>query len=168
MPCKLVNKAFCGAWRVFLEKCVVSSEPQTLMVGDIFDFDIPMRWSDADALAHLNNCNYFRYMEEGRLKMFYEGGAPQSTRYGPVVVHCECDFKKSITYPATVRVSHRVARIGRSSLEQFVDISVVYPDRLELCAQGKSIMVWMDFELNQSHPWPAEVLQALAKPINRR
>ena len=100
--------------------------------------------------------------------MFYEGGAPQSTRYGAVVVHCECDFKKSMTYPATVRVSHRVTRIGRSSLEQSVDMSVVYPDRLELCAQGKSIMVWMDFELNQSHPWPAEVLQALAKPINRR
>lgn len=147
---------------------MAGSESQTLMVGDIYDLDIPMRWSDADALAHLNNCNYFRYMEEGRLKMFYEGQAPQSTRYGPVVVHCACDFKKSITYPATVRVSHRVVSIGRSSLEQAVDISVVYPDRLELCAQGKSVMVWMDFELNKSHPWPAEVLQALAKPINRR
>jgi acyl-CoA thioester hydrolase len=151
-----------------LEKSLAGSEPQTLMVGDIYDLDIPMRWSDADALAHLNNANYFRYMEEGRLKMFYEGQAPQSTRYGPVVVHCSCDFKKAITYPATVRVSLRVESIGRSSLEQSVDISLVYPDRLELCAQGKSVMVWMDFELNKSHPWPAEVLQALAKPINRR
>ena len=107
------------------------SEIPTLAVGDIYDLDIPMRWSDADALAHLNNANYFRYMEEGRLRMFYEGGAPQSTRYGPVVVHCSCDFKKSITYPATIRASLRVVSIGRSSLEQVVDLSVVYPDRLE-------------------------------------
>ena len=147
---------------------MAGSTPRTLAVGDIYDLDIPMRWSDADALAHLNNANYFRYMEEGRLKMFYEGGAAQGGRYSAVVVHCSCDFKKSVTYPATVRVSHRVVSIGRSSLEHAVELSVVYPDRLELCAVGKSVMVWMDFELNKSHPWPPEVLEALAKPINRR
>jgi len=67
-----------------------------------------------------------------------------------------------------VRVSHRVERIGRSSMEHAVDLSVVHGNELELCAQGKSVMVWMDFELHRAHPWPAEVLQALAKCINRR
>lgn len=145
------------------------NSPRTLAVGDIFDFDLPMRWADADALNHLNNANYFRYMEEGRIRMFYEGKVEQSTRFSPVVVHCSCDFKKPITYPAQIRVSHRVDRIGRSSMEHAVDLSVIHPDgQLELCAQGKSIMVWMDFELNRAHPWPEEVLQALARSINRR
>ena len=140
-----------------------------LEVGDIFDFDLPMRWADADALNHLNNANYFRYMEEGRIRMFFEGKVQQSARYSPVVVHCSCDFKKPITYPAQIRVSHRVERIGRSSMEHSVDISVIQGDgQLELCAQGKSIMVWMDFELNRSHPLPVDVLQALASSINRR
>jgi acyl-CoA thioester hydrolase len=84
------------------------------------------------------------------------------------VVHCSCDFKKPITYPALIRVSHRVERIGRSSMEHAVDLSLIHPDGLELCAQGKSIMVWMDFELNRAHPWPEEVLKALASSINRR
>lgn len=141
---------------------------RALEVGDIFDFDLPMRWADADALNHLNNANYFRYMEEGRIRMFVEGGVQQSTRFGPVVVHCACDFKKPITYPALIRVSHRLERIGRSSMEHAVDLSRVRDDGLELCAQGKSVMVWMDFELNRAHPWPEEVLEALACSINRR
>jgi len=153
-----------------VEKIVVQPDgsARALAVGDIFDFDLPMRWADADALNHLNNANYFRYMEEGRIRMFVQGSVPQSTRFGPVVVHCSCDFKKPITYPALIRVSHRLERIGRSSMEHAVDLSLVNDDGLELCAQGKSVRVWMDFELNRAHPWPEEVLEALASSINRR
>ncbi|MCM0036572.1 MAG: acyl-CoA thioesterase [Burkholderiaceae bacterium] len=157
-------------FRCFVEKALLHPDgsTRTLEVGDIFDFDLPMRWADADALNHLNNANYFRYMEEGRIRMFVEGRVQQNARFSPVVVHCACDFKKPITYPALIRVSHRVERIGRSSMEHAVDLSLVHPDGLELCAQGKSIMVWMDFELNRGHPWPEDVLQALASCINRR
>jgi acyl-CoA thioester hydrolase len=163
-------KARTHPFAVFMEKTLVQPDGlnRTLAVGDIFDFDLPMRWADADALNHLNNANYFRYMEEGRIRMFYEGKVQQSARFSPVVVHCACDFNKAITYPALIRVSHRVERIGRSSMEHAVDLSVIHPDGLELCAQGKSIMVWMDFELNRAHPWPDEVLKALASSINRR
>ncbi len=138
-----------------------------LKVGDTYEIDVPMRWADADALNHLNNAVYFRYMEEGRISMFYTGNVPQSSQFGPVVVHCSCDFKKSIVYPATVRVSHRLVRIGRSSMEHEVDLSVVTGDQLELRAQGRSVMVWMDFAADKSHPWPAEVLEALSRVVNR-
>ena len=40
--------------------------------------------------------------------------------------------------------------------------------RIEASQEFSELMGQMDFELNKSHPWPAEVLQALAKPINRR
>jgi acyl-CoA thioester hydrolase len=138
-----------------------------LKVGDTYEIDVPMRWADADALNHLNNAVYFRYMEEGRISMFYTGNVPQSNQFGPVVVHCSCDFKKSIVYPATVRVSHRLVRIGRSSMEHEVDLSVVTGDQLELRAQGRSVMVWMDFAADKSHPWPPEVLEALSRVVNR-
>lgn len=138
-----------------------------LKVGDTYEIDVPMRWADADALNHLNNAVYFRYMEEGRISMFYTGNVPQSSQFGPVVVHCSCDFKKSIVYPATVRVSHRLVRIGRSSMEHEVDLSVVTGDQLELRAQGRSVMVWMDFAADKSHPWPPEVLEALSRVVNR-
>jgi acyl-CoA thioester hydrolase len=146
---------------------VSGAENCPLKVGDTYEIDVPMRWADADALNHLNNAVYFRYMEEGRISMFYTGNVPQSNQFGPVVVHCSCDFKKSIVYPATVRVSHRLVRIGRSSMEHEVDLSVVTGDQLELRAQGRSVMVWMDFAADKSHPWPAEVLEALSRVVNR-
>jgi acyl-CoA thioester hydrolase len=146
---------------------VSGAENCPLKVGDTYEIDVPMRWADADALNHLNNAVYFRYMEEGRISMFYTGNVPQSNQFGPVVVHCSCDFKKSIVYPATVRVSHRLVRIGRSSMEHEVDLSVVTGDQLELRAQGRSVMVWMDFAADKSHPWPPEVLEALSRVVNR-
>ena len=59
-------------------------------------------------------------------------------------------------------------RIGRSSLEHEVDLAVVAGDEIELRARGRSIMVWMDFELAKSAPWPPEVLSAMARTANRR
>ena len=140
----------------------------TLQIGDIYDVDLDMRWADADSLQHLNNAVYFRFMEEGRISMFYAGHIPESARYGPVVMHCACDFKKQITYPARIKVRHRLVRIGRTSMEHEVDLLVIQSDQtLDLRAQGKSVMVWMDFEAEKSHPWPPEVLEALASTVNR-
>ncbi len=146
---------------------VAARESRSLQIGDICEIDVKMRWADADSLQHLNNAVYFRYMEEGRIAMFYDGNVPQNTGCGPVVVHCSCDFKKQITYPATVRVRHRLVRIGRSSLEHEVDLLVVDGEQLDLRAQGRSVLVWMDFGAEKSQPWPTEVLAALATTVNR-
>lgn len=144
-----------------------ATEVRSLEIGDTCEIDVKMRWADADSLQHLNNAVYFRYMEEGRISMFYQGDVPQTARFGPVVVHCSCDFKKQITYPATIRVRHRLVRIGRSSLEHEVDLLVVDGTQLDLRAQGRSVLVWMDFQAEKSHPWPPEVLAALATTVNR-
>ncbi len=140
---------------------------RSLTVGDTFVFDLQMRWADADSLNHLNNAMYFRYMEEGRIQSFAAAGLQATDRYGPVVVHVSCDFLKQINYPATIRVCHRVARIGRSSIEHAVDLAVLENGASDLRAQGKSVMVWMDFELTKSAPWPPEVLAAMARVANR-
>jgi acyl-CoA thioester hydrolase len=33
----------------------------------IFGMTIPIRWGDMDAMGHLNNTSYFRYMETCRI-----------------------------------------------------------------------------------------------------
>lgn len=37
-----------------------------------YTYACPLRWSDADAYGHVNNAEYFRYMEEARTRMFQE------------------------------------------------------------------------------------------------
>ncbi|MEI6112942.1 MAG: acyl-CoA thioesterase [Burkholderiales bacterium] len=150
-----------------MTKGVTKAEGSTLEVGDTFESDMQMRWGEADSLNHMNNVVYFRYMEEGRIQSFAAAGIESTDRCGPVVVHVSCDFFKQINYPSTVRVTHRVVRIGRSSLEHEVDLAVVEGDATDLRARGRSIMVWMDFELAKSAPWPPEVLSAMARTANR-
>lgn len=150
------------------ESVPIVPQGPTLQIGDIYDIDVKMRWADGDSLQHLNNAVYFRFMEEGRISMFYAARITDASRFGPVVVHCSCDFKKQITYPATIKVRMRLIKLGRSSMEHEVDLLVVENDgQLDLRAQGRSVMVWMDFEAEKSHPWPTEVLEALATTVNR-
>ena len=33
----------------------------------MFEMQIPIRWGDMDAMNHLNNTSYFRYMETYRI-----------------------------------------------------------------------------------------------------
>lgn len=55
-------------------------------------FRIPVRWSDMDANAHVNNATYFIYFEQARIQ-WLDSVSMQNTAegQGPVVVHTtEC------------------------------------------------------------------------------
>ena len=88
-----------------------------LAVGDTHQVDLPLRWGDSDALNHLNNTLYFRLMEEARMRILYDAGFELPANDGAILAHASCDFLRPLTYPATVRVTHTVTRIGRSSAE---------------------------------------------------
>ena len=49
---------------------------------------IPIRWGDMDAMGHLNNGTYFRYMETIRIDWMYAMGCkPDPQGEGPVIVN---------------------------------------------------------------------------------
>ena len=49
----------------------------------------PMRWGDMDALGHITNTVYFRYMEQARIEWLYAQTAGDGYRagQGPVIVN---------------------------------------------------------------------------------
>ena len=57
---------------------------------------IPIRWGDMDAMGHVNNTLYFRYMEIVRIEWLHKiGGKPDPAGEGPVIVvrdvaHARC------------------------------------------------------------------------------
>ena len=129
-----------------------------LAVGDVFEYDIPMRWSDSDALNHMNNAMYFTFMEEARVKLLSDAGVGLPDEQVPVLAHSSCDFIRSVTYPATVRVQYQVLRIGRSSLECQIKLTVPDHSGDEVYARSRIVLVWIDWKTNQSVPWSDEVL----------
>ena len=67
---------------------------------------IPIRWGDMDAMGHVNNTVYFRYMEQARIGWF-EALFPGDEVWrstGIVIVNASCNYKRPITYPGTVEV----------------------------------------------------------------
>jgi acyl-CoA thioester hydrolase len=87
---------------------------------------IPIRWGDMDAMGHVNNTVYFRYMEQARISWFDalvpEHEAWQST--GIVIVNASCHYKRPITYPGTVEVRLHVGAPGGSSVPTFYELRV--------------------------------------------
>ncbi|MNU33387.1 Thioesterase superfamily protein [compost metagenome] len=132
-----------------------------LAVGDTHQLELPLRWGDSDALNHLNNTLYFRLMEEARMQILYGAGFELPADSGPILAHASCDFLRPLTYPATVRVTHTVTRIGRSSAEFELLLDKV-GDTAGPYARGRNVLVWMDYVANASAAWPPEVLAQMA------
>jgi acyl-CoA thioester hydrolase len=127
-----------------------------------FVFEMPLRWGDMDAMAHLNNVMYFRLMEEARIQWFAQFGfSTMPTGEAPILAHAACDFVKAMTYPATAVVKQIVTRLGRSSVE----MSLVIERKDEpgvAYATGRTVIVWYDYNAGKSVAWPESVRAAIS------
>lgn len=127
---------------------------------------IPIRWGDMDAMGHVNNTVYFRYIESARIAWLEQCGAlpgPAVSSEGPVVVNAYCSFLKQLTYPGEIEVTTFVGAPGRSSIEVTHEIRLVGPDGQAgaLHAEGGAKMVWVDFKAEKSRPLPQQLLALL-------
>ncbi|WP_415830262.1 acyl-CoA thioesterase [Bordetella flabilis] len=134
--------------------------------GSTHVVDVPLRWGDSDALNHLNNTLYFRLMEEARMQLLYGAGLSLPADAGPILAHASCDFLRPLTYPAEVRVTHTLTRVGRSSMEFELTLDKRGDPRGPY-ARGRNVLVWMDYQGNRAEPWPAHVLSALDGVMRR-
>ena len=105
---------------------------------------IPMRWGDMDAMGHVNNTVYFRYMEQARIAWF-DALVPDRQAWsalGIVIVSTSCNFRKPLTYPGTVDVKLSVGVPGGSSVPTFYELNVGE----ELYADGVAVVVFIDMQ----------------------
>ena len=78
---------------------------------------IPIRWGDMDAMGHVNNTIYFRYLEIVRIEWLHRvAGAPDPAGEGPVIVNTFCNFLKQLKYPGMCwRSTMWPSRVGAAS-----------------------------------------------------
>jgi len=115
---------------------------------------IPIRWGDMDAMSHVNNTIYFRYMEIARIDWMYKIGGPANPEgEGMVIVNAFCNFQRQLEYPGDVLVRHYVANPGRSSFDTYATMEPTHAPG-EIYASGGATMVWVDFPKQKSMPLP--------------
>ena len=117
---------------------------------------MPIRWGDMDAMGHVNNTVYFRYMESARIAWFGSIGLrpdPRTDASGPVIVNASCTFRKQLVYPGDIEIRTYAGQAGRSSFETWVEIRRRDdPDTLH--AEGQAKVVWVDYAAERSLPLP--------------
>lgn len=123
---------------------------------------IPIRWGDMDAMGHVNNTVYFRYMEQARVEWIERIGYPIDSQReeAAVVVNASCTFLLPLTYPGQLECRMYVGKPGRSSLPTYYELRKLGAEALY--AEGAAKMVWMAPATGKSVPLPERLLQAIA------
>ena len=123
---------------------------------------IPIRWGDMDAMGHVNNTIYFRYLEIIRIEWLHRaGGAPDPMGEGPVIVNTFCNFIKQLEFPGDILARHYVADPGRTSFNTFITLERTDAPGV-ICASGGAKTVWVNFPKQKSVPLP-DWLRALVE-----
>ena len=115
---------------------------------------IPIRWGDMDAMGHVNNTLYFRYLETIRIEWLHSLGTTLKPEgEGFVIVNAFCNFIRQLEYPGDVRARHYVGSVGRSSSDTFVTLERDDEPGV-LYATGGATTVWLDFPAKKTLPLP--------------
>lgn len=129
---------------------------------------LPVRWSDMDELGHVNNAVYHTYYEQARIELFRSwaepgAGWPGAPETQPVLVAVEAQFKRPVTYPATVVVRVLPGGVGRTSLTLDCELTVDGDDDA-LYATARTVIVWTDRGTGRATPLPASIRERLESP----
>ena len=79
------------------------------------DIDLQLRWSDEDALGHVNNARVVTLMEEARLRWTQPRSDSGRFQYGTVVASMQVDYLRPLYYQPNMIVRLSVVRIGTKS-----------------------------------------------------
>lgn len=125
---------------------------------------MPIRWGDMDAMGHVNNTVYFRYLEQARVEWFTEAEcAPDPNGEGPVIINAHCTFIRQLKYPGEIEVRTYAGIPGRSSFETYQEIRRIDQPEI-ISAEGGAKVVWVNFPLEKSTSLPERVRTLLAMP----
>jgi acyl-CoA thioester hydrolase len=120
-----------------------------------YEMVIPIRWGDMDAMGHVNNTLYFRYLEIVRIEWLHRaGGPPDMNGEGFVIVNAFCNFIRQLEYPGDVLAKHYVANPGRSSFDTYVTLERTDQPGV-LYATGGATTVWLNIPQGKAVPMPA-------------
>lgn len=127
----------------------------------VHEMRIPIRWGDMDAMGHVNNTIYFRYLEISRIEWLTEiGGTPDPSGQGPVIVNAFCNFYKQLEYPGEIIAKHYTCNPGKSSFDTYITLERVDQPGM-IYAAGGATTVWVDFPKQKSIALPDWVRAAI-------
>jgi acyl-CoA thioester hydrolase len=128
--------------------------------GYPYFLSIPTRWKDNDVFGHVNNVEYYSYVDTVITSFLIRVGGLDF--HGPLLPLCaesHCRFKREISYPDTVEAGLRVVHIGRSSVRY--EIGLFPQGDSEMAADAWFVHVFVGREDRKPQSLPAALRRAL-------
>jgi acyl-CoA thioester hydrolase len=113
---------------------------------------IQVRFSDIDALRHVNNASYLNFFELGRVKYFNEVFHSEInwSRNGFIMARSEIDYLAPVFLNDDVYCYTKTMKLGTKSLTVQNVLARMNKGELQECAVGTVILVAMDYINQQS------------------
>lgn len=114
-----------------------------------FVHKLTVRYKDVDAMNHVNNANYFTYIEEARMLFLRQlRGFQRLEELDFILLEQQMRYHKELLYGDEVDVEIRVTHIGKTSFTLEYDLR----RRGELVAQARTVMVLYDYAGKTKRP----------------
>lgn len=113
------------------------------------ELEIRIDWADLDLFGHVNNVAFFKYVQAARVNYCESIGLTSLNEPGKhsfMVASSQCQFKKPILFPGSVRVLAKADWIKNTSLQlsyRLLDHSE------ELVAEAADVIVVFDHHTKQ-------------------
>jgi acyl-CoA thioester hydrolase len=126
----------------------------------IFSNSVALRFSDTDAMGHVNHARFLSYLEDSRVAFLVKLGNEAAFAPGLIVARVEIDYLKPIMLAAEpVQVELWVEHIGNKSFTLGYEIS----HHGEVVARSKSVIVAFDYTEQKSRSLSDPERAALAE-----
>ena len=128
-----------------------------------FFVDIPTRWMDSDVYGHVNNVQYYSYIDTAVnmhlvKKIMLD---PNTAPVFGVVAETGCKYFREIRHPDIVEVGIRVTRLGNSSVTY--QVALFKRSDESLAAIGHFVHVYVDRKTRK----PRTIPNAFRKELNK-
>jgi acyl-CoA thioester hydrolase len=121
---------------------------------------VPLRWSDMDAMGHVNNATYLTYLETAR-EPWFEAIAADGDYMRFAMRRIEVDFLSQLRFEdGAVRISVELDSVGTTSVRTRERMTAESDGRLVV--EAKAVIVRLDDAGVGSAPLPDELRARLA------
>ena len=127
----------------------------------VHEMIMPIRWGDMDAMGHINNVSYFRYLETCRIDWMSKQNMPANPHGdGMVIVNAFCNFYKELVYPGNISMKMYVSNIGEKTCDTWCTLEREDQPG-SIYAAGGATLIWVDFLQKKAKSFPVEVVKLL-------
>ncbi len=126
---------------------------------------IQIRFADTDMLGHVNNANYLTYMELARMSYFNEvvNDAVDWNKEGIILAKSIIDYRRPLFIQDDLSVYIAVDQISSKSFNFSYKFAVSKEGEETICAEGSTLMVCFDYQLNKSIVMPEKWKERIMK-----